>query len=86
MVSGVEFDEDKIDYGGPRAIRRPSSTAGGPAPAYNVAQYNARGSGMAGWLVSHGWAKSETAAQIILIVIVLINIVITYVVVKFFLL
>ena len=47
-------------------------------------QNNSGGSGMAGWLVRNGWAKSDKGAQGILLGLFIINIIITIVVMKFF--
>lgn len=82
MVTGVEFDEDKFSY-----APRPSKPGMAPAPAsYNNLQYaSSRPSGMAGWLMSHGWAKSEKSAQGIMVGIMAVNFIIMYVVIKYFL-
>ncbi len=83
MVTGVEFDEDKFSYA-PRGQSRPGAA---PAPAsYNNLQYaSSRPSGIAGWLISHGWAKSEKSAQGIMLGIMTVNFIIMYVVIKYFL-
>ena len=87
MVTGVEFDEDKMDYSGFRSARRPDSGGTSSVPYPNMApRYPVRASGMPGWLIAHGWVKSEGAAQGVLIAIVIANIIITYIVVKYFLL
>ena len=80
MASGVEFDEDKITYGTPR----PSSggmgnNAGG---GYSGGQSQ---KGMIGWLIRHGWVRSENTAQAFLIGVVTMNIIITFIVVTYFL-
>jgi hypothetical protein len=78
MPSGVEFDEDSLtsSYRRPGAPGRPS--VGG------VYQRPPQG-GMTGWLIRKGWVKSNGTAQVVLIVIVIINVVATYVLIKFFL-
>jgi hypothetical protein len=76
MSSGVEFDEDKIIY------RRP---APGGSPSIGGGNPGRPSSGMAAWLIRKGWAKSNNSAQILLVVIVLINIIITYILIKYFL-
>lgn len=83
MVTGVEFDEDNFSYK-PAQQKAPGMA---PAPAsYNNMQYaSSRPSGIAGWLISHGWAKSEKSAQGMLIGVVVINIIITYIVIKYLL-
>jgi hypothetical protein len=83
MVTGVEFDEDKFSYAPTRQNKAPG--ASGAPDRYNKLQYSSRASGLSGWLISHGWAKSEKAAQGILLAIVVINIIITYIVVKYLL-
>jgi len=84
MATGVEFDEDKFNYA-PTRQNKAAGTGGASAP-YGKLQYaNSRPSGMAGWLMSHGWAKSERSAQGMLLIVVVINIVIMYIVIKYFL-
>lgn len=41
--------------------------------------------GMTGWLIRHGLAKSSASAQTILVVIIVIDIVAMFVVIKYFL-
>ena len=87
MVTGVEFDEDKVDYGGFRSAGRPASGGTSSVSSPNMApRYSVHASGMAGWLIAHGWVKSEGAAQGLLLALVVANIIITYVVIKYFLL
>ncbi|MDE1975226.1 MAG: hypothetical protein KGI49_01810 [Patescibacteria group bacterium] len=81
MSGGVEFDEDRASYGG---LKRPNFA--GQAGGYGDSSAGPDGSGMVGWLKRHGLAGSSSAAQGILIAVVIINIIITYIVVKYFLL
>lgn len=46
---------------------------------------SAESSGMAGWLIRHGWAKSQQSAQMILVAVVIIDIIATFMVIKYFL-
>jgi hypothetical protein len=83
MSNGVEFDEDNFSY---RPVRQQTAPGVAPGPALYVRpQYASQASGMTGWLISHGWAKSKGAAQGIMIGIVVVNIIITYIMVRFFL-
>jgi len=84
---GVEFDEDKFGYSGarmpgqntnPTATREQSYYAQHPGPTGNEPK-------MVQFLLRHGLAKSPNSAQVILIVIVIVNVIITYVVIKYFL-
>ena len=86
MSSGVEFDEDSFGYG---AKRFPSSKIGGVGAGL-PGNYSANSSAenqpaMVRWLMRKGIVKSPNAAQAILIAIVVINIIITFIVVKYFL-
>lgn len=75
MTTGVEFEEDKSSYGGrPRVA--PSSGMSGPTGEER---------GMIGWLIRHGMAKSSSAAQIVLIGILILNIVLIFLVVRYLL-
>jgi hypothetical protein len=82
MTTGVEFEEDKLSYGNP-SRSRPS---GAPTfsgyhqtiPADNEPR-------MIRWLMKKGIVKSTHMAQGLLVALVIINIIITYVVIKYFL-
>jgi hypothetical protein len=76
MASGIEFDEDKFNY----SSKPQPNGSGGTSMQGRYPQREA--GGIVGWLVRKGWAKSETSANIILLVVVVINIVITILVVK----
>ncbi len=83
MSSGVEFDEDSLKY-----ARRPVATGG----FQSGQQYSFPGQPVGGnepkmvqWLMRKGIVKSPNAAQAILIGLVIVNIIITFVVIKYFL-
>jgi hypothetical protein len=76
MSSGIEFDEDKFNY----SSKPQPNRAGGTSTQSTYPQREA--GGIVGWLIRKGWAKSETSANIILLVVVVINIVVTILVVK----
>lgn len=84
MAQGVEFEEDSFSY------KRPSGTANaGNASGYSMntgyGMQNSQGpKGMVGWLIRHHLAKSEKSAQVVMIGLVVINIIITVIVIKFF--
>ena len=94
MASGVEFEEDS--FGQNRPAAGPSSAeqvpnsfgnmAGGlsyvPTNSRYGAANQARG-GMAGWLIRHRLAKTPEAAQKVMIGIVVFNLIVTFVVIKF---
>lgn len=74
MASGVEFDEDNMGF------RRPA-----PGGGYTTnGGYQGQQSGLAGWLIKKGIAKSNSSAQVIMISVVIVNIIIIYVLLKFF--
>ena len=85
MSSGVEFDEDSLKF-----ARRPVPTGGG---FQSGQQYSFPGQQMGGnepkmvqWLMRKGIVKSPNMGQAVLIALVIINIIITFVVTKYFLL
>lgn len=84
MSAGVEFDEDKFSYG--NRPKYPSSSSGGSVGYASYGNVQSSGSGMAGWLVRKGWAKSPESAQKMMIALVIINIVVTYIVITYFIL
>ena len=77
MSDEVQFDTDmqtsSMRRQGPVASFGQSMPGGGEA------------SGLSGWLMRHGIAKSPKSAQIILVGIVLFDIIAIFVVIKFFL-
>jgi hypothetical protein len=81
MSSGVEFDEDKFSYSKPPTAAAPSGMSsmkyGTPVPVGT--------SKMEAWLMRHG-IKSTGGAQAILIAIIILNLVVTFVVINFFVL
>jgi hypothetical protein len=80
-IDGIEFDEDKFSYSAPG---KAFSGENAYPNAKNLATY-AEPKGLGGWLVKHNLAKSASSAQVIMLVIVLLNAVITFVIIKYFL-
>ena len=74
MSDNVQFDTDTQN----NAMHRPAQFAG-------FGQTTTEASGMAGWLMRHGLAKSPAAAQGIMIAIIIIDIVAAIAIVKIFL-
>lgn len=77
MSNGVEFEEDKYGLGGQMNAQQrfvPGQSGGTSASS----------SKMARWLINKGIVKSDSGAQIMLIVIVIINIIVTFFVIKYF--
>ena len=86
MSSGVEFDEEGSSYARPNVSRnnnvgRPNSNFGAPP------EYSPTGNepAMVRWLLKHGYVKSPMVADIVLLVVVALNIIITYFVITNFL-
>lgn len=99
MALGVEFEEEKIgSFDGVGTIR-PKQRPGSPqrvftgvdssghivSAARSPGGLSANTTGMTRWLITKGIVKSERGAQVILIFVVIVNIVITFIVIKFFL-
>ena len=74
MSDEVQFDTDTQN----NMMRRQGPVAGFGQPV-------AEGSGMAGWLMRHGLAKSPRSAQFVMAGIVVVDIIAIFVVIKFFL-
>jgi hypothetical protein len=83
MSEGVEFEEDKRTY--TRQPGAPVSFSGGNN--FTEKQYSPNGSEpkMVQWLLRHGYAKTPTSANVILLIVVAINIAIAYFVITSFL-
>jgi hypothetical protein len=82
MSNGVQFEEDNFKFSSSQAPKPSSNISlGYGRPSYDVPEAK----GMTGWLVRHGLASGGNTAQVILIGIVVINIIITYVVIRYFL-
>lgn len=81
MSSGVEFDEDALKYA-PRPNMHTSSGS------YSVNQYGTPSTEprMVQWLMKKGIVKSPATAQVVLIALVVVNIVVTFIIIKYFLL
>ncbi len=84
MASGVEFEEDKFTYTPKRPVLGGFSTSpsfgsgGGPTVNHNDPK-------MVQWLMRKGFATSPASAQAILVVVIIINIAITYFVISYIL-
>ena len=87
MSNGVEFEEDQFGYGRKPFNQGGQVSQGVPVSNTQFANYgSARAEPkMTQWLMRHGFVKSPKGAQVILIAVVIINIIITFVVIKFFL-
>ena len=81
MASGVEFEEDSFRYNTTRPGARPGAGGVQPFTGFNSGQNE---SGMVRFLMRHGFAKSPASAQYILVGMIITNIIITYVVLKYF--
>ncbi len=71
MSSGVEFEEIGKSYGG---YRQPGGSQG-----------SGQAKGMAGWLIRHHFAKSESGAQKVMMAIAVVDFVIAIIVAWYFL-
>lgn len=83
MVEGVEFEENRADNGAPG---KPSY--GAPSGGYgrsSVRSSSDSDPAMVRWLKARGLAKSNVAAQGILIGVIVINAIIIFVVLRYFL-
>lgn len=80
MSNGVEFEEDTF------GLKRPNQTAssGGGSSSYSPANNTGDGEpAMVRWLMRRGWVKTHAGGQGVLIAIVIINIIVTFIVIKF---
>ncbi len=78
MSEGIQFDEDKFNY----SVKPQPNFAGTNGQQYSA---SSNATGFAGWLIKKGWVKSESAAQVVLFGVILVNIIITIVIVTIFL-
>lgn len=78
MSEGIQFDEDKFNY----SVKPQPNFAGTNGQQYSS---SSNATGLAGWLIKKGWVKSESAAQVVLFGVILVNIIITIVIVTIFL-
>jgi hypothetical protein len=84
MASGVEFDEDTIGMTGPASQAQQSRSPADflrSSPAYvdpNTV------TGLKGWVLRHGFAKNSKSAEILLLVVMVFNFVITFLVIRYF--
>ncbi|MEI6304769.1 MAG: hypothetical protein WCP09_01990 [Candidatus Taylorbacteria bacterium] len=85
MSSGVEFDEEGSSYARPNVSR--NNNVGRPNSNFDAPQYTPTGNepAMVRWLLRHGYVKTPAAANIVLLVLVGLNVVVTYFVVTNFL-
>jgi len=85
MSSGVEFEEDSFSYKKPGQQGQPSFGRASPG-GYGGPGFGAQNEpGMVRFLMRHGLAKSPAVAQGILIGVVIVDLIITYIIVKYFL-
>lgn len=85
MASGVEFEEDKFSYKPPSQVQtgfssRPAFSA--PTGQVNINRNDPK---MVQWLMRKGLANSPASAQAILLVVIIINLAITYSIIKYIL-
>ena len=66
---GIQFDEDNLS----NQSRRTQQSIGGA---------NSSQSGLIGWMISHGIAKSPAMAQGILLALVIVFVLLTYLIVR----
>ncbi len=86
MSSGVQFEEDNLNFSKPH----PTSPGGSSSQSTTSAQFanysrfgGHNSSKMVQWLIKKGVVKSPNSAQAILILVVIINTLITFVVIKY---
>ncbi len=90
MSSGVEFDEDSFNYGRPQQPKPGSYSSSGSSygagPIASGLPFSARNEpAMVRWLMKHHIAKTAATAQGILIGLVIVNIIVTFIVIKYLL-
>lgn len=78
MSSGIEFEEDNLS-------RNYARVGNSPVYASNNNYSDSEERGIVGWLIKHNLAKSKQTAQYYLIGIVVINLLITFIVIIYFL-
>ena len=76
MSDEVQFDTD---------MQTSSMRRQGPVASFGQSLPVSETTGLSGWLIRHGIAKSPKSAQIILVGIILFDIIAIFVVIKFFL-
>jgi hypothetical protein len=71
MSSGIEFEEDNFS----KHYAQPTNSA----QNYSYNNYNTppEEKGLSGWMMKHGLAKSPQGAQVIMLIIIVINMIIT---------
>ncbi len=84
MSSGVEFDEDTIGRAQrPTVAQQTPSSQGSAGFGMSV---NPNDPKMIQWLMRRGFARSPNAAQGILILVIILNVIITYALISYFIL
>ena len=83
MVTGVEFDEDKFNFG-PRP-GAPKAAGASASSGYGHVVSASRVPAFSQWLIDRGIVKSPGAAQGVLIAIVVVNLVAMYLIIHFLL-
>jgi hypothetical protein len=83
-MSDVEFDTDMNS--GSRYAPGISQSSPSSRNAGNPSYGGQQAKGMAGWLMRHGLAKSPQSAEILLVVVVIVDIIATFAIIKYFLL
>ncbi len=84
MSSGIEFEEDSFSRNYAKPTNANTSNTSNQNYSYNNYEQPAE-RGITGWLMKHGLAKSPQGAQVIMLVIVVINMIITGVFLTFLL-
>lgn len=81
MPEGIQFEEDNFRFDSSKRSANAGTSAGYGHPSYQSTEQK----GMVGWLIRHGWARSGSFAQAILLGVVLVNVVITILIIMFML-
>ncbi|MEK7501865.1 MAG: hypothetical protein AAB629_02990 [Patescibacteria group bacterium] len=82
-TQGVEFDEDKINYGIPRSTMRSTGASAYSSAGFGQVNIPAGAPAMVRWMMRKGIVKSVKTGEVILIGIMVINFIITIAVLKY---
>lgn len=82
-TQGVEFEEDKINYGIPRSAMRSTGASSYSPAGFGQGNIPADAPAMIRWMMRKGIVKSVKVGEVVLIGIMVINFIITIVVLKF---
>ncbi len=82
-MSNVQFEEDNFSFKKPPTVAPSTPGFQVQSPNYGHPNVPDNTPKMSRWLMNHG-IKSSNAAQIVLIAVVVINIIVTIIMVKFF--